>query len=501
MPKPIYNERIQFSPNCHGRDPKRIRLGAGHTQQARGNAATLANYLNNPASKVSYHNTIDNDRNVVAVVDTDEASWSVGNANDVTLNYCYAGSFAEWSRQEWLDNMGNAIEIHAYLWVLDAKKYGLDPYPISWDDIRQRKSGATDHRGVNEAYLGAKGHWDTGPNYPWDVFHGHVHRFVTEGTDDVVIVDVTAIEYERLANEWLGNRLTEERELVTPPPHDRGRYAHYVDGSIYWTEATGAHAMRLGIRDEYQARGWESGELGFPTGLCLELIEHHRSSGVPVPGGLVQAFEGGTLYVQDGVQGSCVVKGTIRELYRATNYENGDLGWPTSDEQDWAEPIWSKGAVVDIATVGKVQHFEHGRIFWRAASNTALAVSREGLPIFPIADSGRGAAPAPGYTPTAQEIAATPADGMDGGVSHFANPDDASTRGRKMGLSGEPADAPTDQWYAAMRFAYCAVQVDPANPDWVKPVPGTSDLGLKAYLPARRLLVTNPATGAQVVVR
>ena len=106
-----------------------------------------------------------------------------------------------------------------------------------------------------------------------------------------------------------------------------------------------------------------------------------------------------------------------------------------------------------------------------------------------------------GYQPTAQEVRLTPADGMRGGISHFANPDDASTRGRKMGISGEPADAPWDQWYCAMRFGYCQVQVDPKNEWWVKPVPGTSDLGLKDYLKGRKLKVTNPANGKSVVVR
>lgn len=90
---------------------------------------------------------------------------------------------------------------------------------------------------------------------------------------------------------------------------------------------------------------------------------------------------------------------------------------------------------------------------------------------------------------------------MRGGCSHFANPDDASTRGRKMGISGEPADNPNDQWYCAMRFNYCQIQDDPSNKYWVKPVPGTSDLRLKSILPNLRLKVTNPATGKAVVVR
>jgi hypothetical protein len=90
---------------------------------------------------------------------------------------------------------------------------------------------------------------------------------------------------------------------------------------------------------------------------------------------------------------------------------------------------------------------------------------------------------------------------MKGGCSHFANPDDASTAGRKMGISGEPADKPNDQWYCAMRFNYCLIKVDPTNAYWVKPVSGTSNLALKGILPGLRLKVTNPSTGKSVVVR
>lgn len=90
---------------------------------------------------------------------------------------------------------------------------------------------------------------------------------------------------------------------------------------------------------------------------------------------------------------------------------------------------------------------------------------------------------------------------MKGGCSHFANPDDPSTAGKSMGVSGEPADLPWDQWYCAMRFNYCQIKDDPAHAFWVKPVSGTSDMRLKSILKDFRLKVTNPSTGQAVVVR
>ncbi|EUA24061.1 gp25 domain protein [Mycobacterium xenopi 3993] len=59
-----------------------------HTQEGDGNADSLARYLADPASQVSYHYTIstgyphDDGVTVCDVVDTDLASWSVGDANN-----------------------------------------------------------------------------------------------------------------------------------------------------------------------------------------------------------------------------------------------------------------------------------------------------------------------------------------------------------------------------------------------------------------------------------
>src|SRR5574338_45687 len=275
MTKPAYDERIQWSPNAHNRGGK-PKLAAIHTQEGNGTAASLANYLCNPNSGVSYHYTVDNNRNVVAVVNTDMSSWSVGNANNaVCPNICFAGSFVRWSRDEWLRNMGNGIEIAAYLAVVDCKKYGIDPRVVSWDEIKAGKTGITDHRGVNMGYLRSPGHTDVGDNFPWDVFISHVDRFASEGT--ATLPEKTAIEVAREANEWLGDKITESREEATPD--GKGRFVHYQNGSVYWRPQTGpaAYAVPLDIRAKWESMGWEQGILGYPTKPKLDLVEFTRS--------------------------------------------------------------------------------------------------------------------------------------------------------------------------------------------------------------------------------
>ena len=114
------------------------------------------------------------------------------------------------------------------------------------------------------------------------------------------------------------------------------------------------------------------------------------------------------------------------------------------------------------------------------------------------------------YVPSPDERVLTPKDGMVGGISWFAGPKDASTRGRNMGISGEPADRPWDEWFCAMRFGYVGLvpRTDGAFAPGVAIKPA-DNIGLsqnekwrlKALLPSLRLKITNKNNGKAVVVR
>lgn len=366
MTKPAFNERVQLSVNCHTRSGK-PKLAVIHTQEGGGTAASLANYLGNPNAQVSYHWTVDNDRNVVKVVDpTSKSAWSVGNANDRCINICFAGSYASWTTNQWLDNMGNAIEIAAWILVDEAKRQGIDPRTIDWDEIAAGKSGFTDHWGITGG-LKIGNHTDCGKNFPWIKYAEYVNKFATEDSSAKPIVDITGIEYVRAANEWLGAKVTPNREETTPD--GKGKFVHYENGSVYLNPNNGTcYAIPLEIRAKWEALGWELGILGYPKGAKVDLVDFTKSDGTLVPGGTVQAFEGGTVYEQRGDKSiGYVVQGTVRNLYIQLRYEMGPLGWPQSDE---------------IAFPGGVyQEYDHGRIIWLASSNVAVAVDKSGLPV------------------------------------------------------------------------------------------------------------------------
>lgn len=82
--------------------------------------------------------------------------------------------------------------------------------------------------------------------------------------------------------EVLGTPIT--GELTTP--NGRGKYTHFLRGSIYWTPEHGAQAVSGAIKDAWATSGWESGPLGFPV------LGGDEQDG-PYPGWRMQFFEKG----------------------------------------------------------------------------------------------------------------------------------------------------------------------------------------------------------------
>ncbi len=177
--RPDFNEFALWSKNNSARSGKPT-MFLLHTQEGGGGdaaAENLAKWFQN-GNGVSYHYTVsqasDGGTTVVDCVDTDRAAWSVGNANSISINLCFAGSRAAWTREQWLKQRG-AIEAAAYLAVQDAKKYGFStlvvPPPYS-----AGRPGISDHRWVTDVYKWGT-HTDIGPNFPWDVFAAAVDKY------------------------------------------------------------------------------------------------------------------------------------------------------------------------------------------------------------------------------------------------------------------------------------------------------------------------------------
>lgn len=81
---------------------------------------------------------------------------------------------------------------------------------------------------------------------------------------------------------FLGFPVTDE----TGTPDGSGRYNHFQGGSIYWTPATGAHEVHGAIRDKWAALGWERSFLGYPTS---------DEASTPDGRGRISQFQNGTI--------------------------------------------------------------------------------------------------------------------------------------------------------------------------------------------------------------
>ncbi|WP_225728867.1 MULTISPECIES: hypothetical protein [unclassified Nocardia] len=131
------------------------------------------------------------------------------------------------------------------------------------------------------------------------------------------------------------------REQPTRKP---GRFNEFEGGSIYYSSATDAHNIWGLIRDKWASLDWENGPLGFPT--SDEFGTRNNGAG--------QHMEGGELYYSPST-GVHPVWGAIRDQWANAGYENGQYGYPTSDEV-------KGGEVKGDGYEGQCQYFEHGVI-------------------------------------------------------------------------------------------------------------------------------------------
>ena len=173
---------------------------------------------------------------------------------------------------------------------------------------------------------------------------------------------------------FLGFPVTDE----TGTPDGIGRYNHFSnDGSIYWTQNTGAYSVHGLIRDKWAALGWEAGPMGYPV---------TDETGTPDGVGRFNHFsKSASIYYTPGT-GAHAVQGAIHAHWAALGWEAGPMGYPTTDEVTTPDGIgrfnhFSKDASI-YWTPGTGAWSVHGAIQDRWAS---LGWERGGLG-YPVSD-------------------------------------------------------------------------------------------------------------------
>ncbi|WP_178946178.1 family 16 glycosylhydrolase [Kocuria sp. TGY1127_2] len=156
-----------------------------------------------------------------------------------------------------------------------------------------------------------------------------------------------AIKSKWKESAWLGEPVTGERDAEVPG----SRVQTFENGLVYWSESTGAHSVRGGIKGSYEAHGAAGGLLGLPTSDERQL-----------KGGASQSFQGGQVHWSPSTGGHAS-GGAIQAHWAGQGWENGWLGYPTSDE------------FTGLAGGGASQTFQNGTLFWDARTGTVHPVN------------------------------------------------------------------------------------------------------------------------------
>jgi hypothetical protein len=116
----------------------------------------------------------------------------------------------------------------------------------------------------------------------------------------------------------------------------------YEHGVIYWSAATGAHAVQGDLLSAWTGAGGATGALGLPRQDAVCGL---------VRGGCGQDFQGGSLYTSPGT-GTHALTGAVRGRWQAEGAQNGYLGYPTGEMS------------CGLRDGGCAQGFEGGALYW-----------------------------------------------------------------------------------------------------------------------------------------
>lgn len=139
----------------------------------------------------------------------------------------------------------------------------------------------------------------------------------------------------------LGDPVTDER--TCPDGVGKNRVYQGGDAIIYWTPKTPAAAVSGENLKKYAQIGYEKSILGYPITNEVKIRNE----------GTYQRFQKGNMYYTPR-HGSKLVYGAIFEKWGETDYENGPLGYPITDE------------LVTTDEKGRYNEFEFGTVYWSA---------------------------------------------------------------------------------------------------------------------------------------
>ncbi|WP_159700753.1 GDSL-type esterase/lipase family protein [Arthrobacter sp. 18067] len=125
---------------------------------------------------------------------------------------------------------------------------------------------------------------------------------------------------------------------------DGGAWQAFERGFVVWSPATGAHPSMGAIRERWRRAGMEEGELGYPA--------TDEALGLK-SGGSSQEYQRGTI-IWSPATGAKALTGAIRSYWSSTGGQDGALGYPVGEEVRQNNFVY--------------QLFQGGTVYWSAAT-------------------------------------------------------------------------------------------------------------------------------------
>jgi len=174
-------------------------------------------------------------------------------------------------------------------------------------------------------------------------------NWVSDSAASVTVESIPAIAGKAIAGVAAGSpSLGAQTSGVVCGLRGGGCFQGYQNGVVMWSPATGAQPSTVGpVRAAWQRSGFENGVLGYPaSGMICGLKD----------GGCFQNYQGGSILWSPSSGAALSTSGPIRDYWAQQGFENGPLGYPTSDP------------FCGLKNGGCFQNYQGGTVMWSAAS-------------------------------------------------------------------------------------------------------------------------------------
>lgn len=191
-----------------GRDIKLIVIHDMEYPEKAGAALWCANFFaGSQAPKASAHYCVDNNEIIQCVKDEDVA-WHAPGANRNGIGIEHAG-YAKQTASDWMDDYSREMLVLSAGLVADlCDKYGIPVKRLTVEELAAGEKGIVGHADVSKWKGG--GHWDPGPNFPWDWYLDQIVRSTANTMTPVPTIDSRGI------CKWQSVILGTEEWLVAP---------------------------------------------------------------------------------------------------------------------------------------------------------------------------------------------------------------------------------------------------------------------------------------------